>query len=193
LVEQLNLVDHGDRIAKEAFRLLLNEADPLPISTLAERIGVAEEVVRQALDGLRLVGRAEIDGDRLIGVYGITLKPTQHRLTMHGATFFTWCAFDIVGIPAALGESAEVASECAECHGAVRVSIVNGEPPPSPITISWLSAQCDSIRDQFCPTVNFYCESVHYETALKGGRAPDSSISLARAAEMGRENWGWAR
>ncbi|MEX1194365.1 MAG: organomercurial lyase [Dehalococcoidia bacterium] len=193
MVEQLNLVDHGDKIAKAAFRLLLNDATPLPMTTLAERIGVDERMVQQALDDLKLVGRAEIDGDQLLGVYGLTLKPTQHRMTLRGATFFAWCAYDSVGIPAALGESSEVTSECAECQRAVRISIVNGEPPPSPITISWLSAKCDSIRDQFCPTVNFYCDKAHYETALAGGRAPDVSLSLERAAEMGRENWGWAR
>ena len=40
MVEQLNLVDHDDKVAKAAFRLLLNDATPMPMGTLAERIGV---------------------------------------------------------------------------------------------------------------------------------------------------------
>ncbi len=103
MVEQLNLVDHGDNIAKAAFGLLLNNPTPLPMAILAERIGVQQSLVTQVFDQLRLVGRAETDGDKLLGVYGLTLKPTRHRLTLRGSTFFTWCAFDIVGIPASAG------------------------------------------------------------------------------------------
>jgi Alkylmercury lyase. len=193
LVEQLNLVDHGSRVAKEAFRILLNDATPLPMATLAERIGTDQRLVKQVLDDLGRVGRAEMDGGKLLGVYGLTLKPTQHRLALRGSTFFAWCAFDIVGIPAALGESAEIASECAQCQSVVRFAMIDGEPPELPIVISWLSERCDSIRDQFCPTVNFYCDQTHYEAAVAAGQAPDASLNLERAAEMGRENWGWAR
>jgi alkylmercury lyase len=193
MVEQLNLVDHGDNIAKAAFGLLLNDPTPLLMAILAERIGVQQTLVMQVFDQLRLVGRAETDGDKLLGVYGLTLKPTRHRLTLRGATFFTWCAFDIVGIPAALGESAEITSECAHCHAAVSFAMTDGEPPPLPLVVSWLSERCDSIRDQFCPAVNFYCDSTHYEAALNDGKAPDSALTLEQAAEMGRENWGWAR
>lgn len=108
----------------------------MPIGALAERIGVEQALVTQVFDHLRLAGRAETDGDRLLGVYGLTLKPTQHRLTLRGSTFFTWCAFDIVGIPAALGESAEIASECAHCHTVVSFAMTDGEPPPLPLVVT---------------------------------------------------------
>jgi hypothetical protein len=192
LVEQLALVDHADSVAKEAFRILLSDATPLSMTALAERIGADKTAVRKILDDLMLVGRAEMEGEVLFGVYGLTLKPTQHQLKLRGSSFFTWCAFDIVGIPAALGESAEITGECAHCHSAIRFAIAEGEPPSLPIVISWLAERCDSIRDQFCPTVNFYCDSAHYEVAMKAGQAPSDSLSLRRAAEMGRVNWGWA-
>jgi alkylmercury lyase len=193
LVEQLDLVGHGDSIAKEAFGILLSEAAALPTATLAERLGADQRLVEQVLHDLSRVGRAEMDGGRLLGIYGLTLRPTQHCLKLRGSTFFTWCAFDLVGIPAALGESAEVSSECAQCHRVVSFAVTDGEPPDLPIVISWLSERCDSIRDQFCPTVNFYCDQAHYEAAVGAGQAPDASLSLDRAAAMGRENWGWAR
>jgi alkylmercury lyase len=193
MVEQLNLVDHNDHVAKEAFGMLLREAAPVTIAALSEQAGADPGGVRRVLDELRLAGWVETDGDSLLGVYGLTLKPTQHRLTLRGSTYFTWCAFDIVGIPAALGESAVIVSECANCRLVVSFSMTNGEPPPLPIVISWLSERCDSIREQFCPTVNFYCDSTHYETAVKVGAAPDACLTLERASAMGRENWGWAR
>jgi alkylmercury lyase len=193
LVEQLNLVGHGGSIAKEAFGILLRDAVALPIATLAERLDADQSLVEQVLDDLNRVGRADIDAGRLLGIYGLTLRPTQHRLRLRGSMFFTWCAFDLVGIPAALGESAEISSECAQCHRVVSFAMIDGEPPDLPIVISWLSERCDSIRDQFCPTVNFYCDEAHHEAAVGAGEAPEASLSLERAAEMGRELWGWAR
>lgn len=193
MVEQLNLVDHKDRIAKEAFRILLSEAAPQSTAALAQRVGADRQIVEQVLGDLQRIGRAEVDGDRLLGIYGLTLKATEHRLTLRGKTFFTWCAFDIVGIPAALGESTEIASACPQCHSPVRFAMTDGEPPALPLVVSWLSKSCDSIRDQFCPTVNFYCDQNHYEDALRAGQAPDGFLTLQQAAEMGRENWGWAR
>ena len=71
--------------------------------------------------------------------------------------------------------------------------MTDGEPPPLPLVVSWLAERCDSIRDQFCPAVNFYCDRAHYQAALNDGQAPDSALSLEQAAEMGRANWGWAR
>lgn len=193
MVEQLNLVDHSDRIAKEAFRILLSEAVPQSTAALSKRAGADQRLVEQVFRDLQRIGRAEVDDDRLLGVYGLTLKPTQHRLTLRGNTFFTWCAFDIVGIPAALGESAEIASECAHCRRVISFSMTDGVPPALPLVVSWLSERCDSIRDQFCPAVNFYCDQGHYEDASHARKAPDSFLTLERAAEMGRENWGWAR
>jgi hypothetical protein len=187
------LVGHGNSIAKAAFGILLSEAAALPIATLGRRLGVDQGVVEQVLGDLSRVGRAETGGGRLLGIFGLTLRPTQHRLRLRGSTFFTWCAFDLVGIPAALGESAEISSECAQCHRVVSFAVIDGAPPDLPIVISWLSERCDSIRDQFCPTVNFYCDQTHYEAAVGTGHAPDVSLRLDQAAAMGRENWGWAR
>lgn len=193
LLDQLDLADHDDNIAREAFRILLSGSGVLPISTLAERVGTEPALVRQLLENLQRRGRVEMHQDRLLGVYGLTLKSTEHRLTLRGSTFFTWCAFDVVGIPAALGESAEIASVCARCHTPLSLSITDGEPPKLPLVISWLAERCESVREQFCPTVNFYCDESHYNAALGDGQAPEIFLSLERAAEMGREIWGWAR
>ena len=55
MVEQLNLVDHDDKVAKAAFRLLLNDPAPMTMGALAERIGVEQALVAQVFDHLRLV------------------------------------------------------------------------------------------------------------------------------------------
>jgi len=49
-------------------------------------------------------GRAELDDDRrLVGIHGLTLRPGRHTIEHEHVPHFTWCAFDAIGIPAALG------------------------------------------------------------------------------------------
>jgi len=191
--EQLNLVDHGDSVAKAAFRMLLDDPQPLPMRLIASRLELDPGFVSRALDGLTAVGRAETREGELLGVYGLTLKPTQHSLELGEKQYYTWCAFDIVGIPAALGASARVSSRCGGCDREIRFEIADGDVPALPLVISWLSRECDSIRADFCPSVNFFCDHEEYAAAAAAKKAPTGSLTLEQAASMGRENWGWAR
>jgi hypothetical protein len=78
--------------------------------------GRAARVRRTALE-LAGRGRAELDDDgRLVGIHGLTLRPTQHAFVHAERTHWTWCAFDSVGIPAALGVDAEARTTCPACH-----------------------------------------------------------------------------
>lgn len=185
-------LDFSDSTARRAFRLLLRNPAPISATELAQT-GSGERQVREVFAALRTAGRAEFDDDdRLLGVYGLTLKPTEHRLTLADTTFFVWCAFDSVGIPAALKRSAEVSSLCAHCGHELDFTIDTGTPPGLPVVISWLPQRCDSVRDEFCPTVNFYCDEAHYRAATTSGSSASSFLTLEEAAAIGRANWGWA-
>jgi alkylmercury lyase len=186
-------LDFSDTIARQAFRSLLEGGSPLTVSALARRAQTDEGLVTETFEKLRRAGRAEIDDDgRLVGVFGLTLRPTQHHLKLGDRQFFVWCAFDSVGIPAALGQSASVTSECAHCGKRISLDIMNGEPPDLPLVVSWSTASCESIREEFCPTINFYCDVEHYRASPAGLGRPDSFLTLSAAAELGKQNWGWA-
>lgn len=186
-------LDFMDSSARTAFRLLLDDPRPISASDLAVATRDNEQRLVEAFASLKAAGRAEFDEQgRLLGVYGLTLKPTEHRLVLRGSTFFVWCAFDSVGIPAALAESATVNSVCANCGLAVALDIEDGRPPALPTIISWLPQRCDSIRDEFCPTVNFYCDADHFRASLAEGTPADAYLNLEEAAAIGRDSWGWA-
>lgn len=186
-------LDFTDSTAHKAFRRLLDKPEPFAVASLAAAIGSDEQRVADAFAALKSAGRAEFDEqDRLLGIYGLTLKPTEHRLVIGGKTFFVWCAFDSVGIPAALGESATVTSVCAQCGRELELMINDGQPPSLPLVISWLPQRCDSVRDEFCPTVNFYCDADHYRASLDGCGPTEAFLTLEKAASLGRDNWGWA-
>src|SRR5437868_1820615 len=75
---------------------------------------------RRAAIELAERGGAHLDHDgRLVGVHGLTLRPARHSFAHTGRTHWTWCAFNSVGIPAALGIDAEVRTTCPACHQAL--------------------------------------------------------------------------
>jgi len=193
LPEQLNLVREEDGLAQDAFRVLLREGRPLSATELGEQLGVDAASVTHILKALQTGGRAEIDDEgRLLGVFGLTLKPTQHHLDLRGIHFFTWCAFDSVGIPAALRESAEIVSECAHCQREIHLTIVDGSSPSAPVVISWRPRQCDSVQEEFCPTVNFFCDEGHFKASSAYAESDGNFLSLDEASALGGNIWAWA-
>ena len=62
----------------------------------------------------------------VVGSAGLSLAPTPHRLRIQGQHLYTWCAEDAIGIPAALGADAEVASACACCGEPIAIEIRAG-------------------------------------------------------------------
>lgn len=192
--EELNLADPNDPISREAFRTLLDDAAPLTTARIAQRASVSEAGAERALRSLRAIGRVEFDEQgRVVGIFGLTLARTGHRMELAGVPFYTWCAWDAVGIPAALGVSATVTDRCERCGRELRFDIEGGRPPDLPIVVSWLPEPCGSIKEEFCPTVNFFCDRRHLAEWAPEGYPDDGFLTLAEAAEEGVKAWGWAR
>jgi hypothetical protein len=91
-----------------AFNAILN-GELAVVSKLAESTGASSQDVEQ------LVGRALFldESGRVVAAHGLSSIPArQHRLTLRGRRFWTWCAIDAVGIPAGLGEDAVASALC---------------------------------------------------------------------------------
>ncbi len=72
----------------------------------------------------RLLGRGALlvtDDGRIDGIAGLTLRPTRHELTIDATATHTWCAFDSVGIPAAIGADAIAVTSCGHCSDRIEV------------------------------------------------------------------------
>ncbi len=189
----LNLVDERDRVGRETFRILLNDAVPATVERIATRTCFGEDAVREGLSQLDAIGRLQFDAQgRVVAIFGLSLLSTKHRMSLRGRDFHTWCAYDSVGIPAALGESAHVSNSCELCHQVIEFDIVEGRVPEMPIVVSWLVQPCASIREEFCPTVNFFCDEAHFVAWAPEGYPRSAFLTLEQAAIEGQKNWGWA-
>src|SRR5205823_2343561 len=89
----------GLALRRASFRAVLGGA-ARALDDLAREAGAsAEEAAELARRDLVLLDGA----GRVVGAAGLSLEPIrQHRLRMRGRAFWTWCAIDAVGIPAAL-------------------------------------------------------------------------------------------
>lgn len=56
---------------------------------------------------------------------------TQHVVRARGKEYFANCAWDALGIPAALHEDADVRSRCEHCGEPLRLRVTRDGPPPS--------------------------------------------------------------
>lgn len=144
----------------------------------------------QVLEGLVAAGRAETDGAHLVGVHGLTLGSSRHRIEHAGRDHHTWCAFDAIGIPAALGLDATAHTDCPTCERLLAVPILRGDPGGAPGLVLWLpTAPCSHLRDEFCASADLYCSIQHLDANIDQNAVAGTVTSLSDAASLGRETW----
>ena len=61
--------------------------------------------------------------------------PTQHRVRVAGKGYFANCAWDALGVPAALHQAGEVLSRCEQTLEPIRIMVDEGGPAPEPCVI----------------------------------------------------------
>lgn len=138
LVERTADVDRVRHVAFEALRM----GTAPRLSELAHRTGLDARRVRDIVGSLVAGGIATTEGDlagdpTVTGADGLTIGPTAHQLVIGGRLLHTWCAFDTVGIPAALAVDAVARTTCPTCSAAIELALSNGQPPPSPVVGWW--------------------------------------------------------
>jgi len=147
------------------------------------------EVVRDVLTEL---GRAEVDADgALIGVHGLTLRTTRHYFEHAGLRYYTWCAFDTVGIPAALSLDAVSASDCPTCGRRPTVRLAGGAAVQHDDIALWLPApeQTSHLLNDFCATADLYCSEEHLRQRIDTAATPGRVATVDEALAVGCDTW----
>jgi alkylmercury lyase-like protein len=114
-------------------------ADTGSVPTLEEvvaRTQATSSTVRDSYARLRSKRLLLLEAD------GVTIRmappfsgiPTQHRVTVDGITYFANCAWDALGIPAALHRPGTVLSRCEQSLEPLDLMVGGNGPQPS----SWL-------------------------------------------------------
>ena len=137
------------------------------------------------------------DNGRVVAAHGLSAVPArQHRLTLRGRSFWTWCAIDALGIPAGLGEDAVAETTCQLCGTVVRVEFKAGKVTNAshPAARVWDAERLEgrgTAGPPHCALMNLFCSAEHlaeWRAAHPGeqGRERD----LDEVGELGRSEWG---
>lgn len=180
-----------DAVQYHGLTALLNGTAPT-VGEIASLSGLGVSDIEDGIEALAEVGRIDLDGDRVVGVGGLTLTPTVHSLRLPNAEMHTWCALDAVGIPAALGRTATVETRCPHCSSRITVDVdKGGATAAGPVTLFCPTAPCDNVRADFCAAANLFCSPTH----VAHWRADNPSsvgedLDLVATVDLGNAMWG---
>ena len=180
-----------DAILRAAFALLLDTGRPIPVVELAAALGASAEAIDAGLAELDRAGRVRRnEGGDVVASRGLSLTPTPHEITLAGERRFTWCAYDAVGILAALGADGRVRSRT-PLGEAVEFEIEAGHPVPADGLVLFLPARsAGSVVEEWCPLANFFLDADAAQRWASEGGVEGHVLSLAEASKLGAREWG---
>jgi alkylmercury lyase len=193
LVERLAELD-VDRDPTEQRAILgllgmLAGGQPVTARTLAERSGSSITEVESLLADLPRLERDDLD--RVVGCFGLSLRPTPHRLSIGRHVLHAWCAWDALYLPVALDSSVGVSSTCPVTRRGVELVVTPegvARRQPSTVLVSFIDPERtapDRVRGEFCAMVHFLADG---EAAERWTTDVPSSFVLSPddAFELGR-------
>jgi len=186
----LTSADLHARIRETAFALLLTGRRPASAEEIAGLAGVSRAAIGPLLDELAVVGWIDRDAiGQVTGSGGLSLTDGPHRLTIDGAEFRNWCAYDSLGIAAALGADAAIDTVCAVCGTSIQVRTVDGQPPAdSPVRL-WLAEGGADLRADFCAPTVLLCSAEHAAAWAEQHDRRGRVVDIAEGSRLGREAW----
>jgi len=191
--ELLEVRDHDPaRVRRAAFTRLLATAAPVPAATLATEVGLTEGQVEAALGELAATGAISRDESGwIVAAGGLAVTPARHQMLLADRHYWTWCAFDGIGIPAALELDAVLDTRCPTCGAGLRIAVTGGNPPAGSPVVGWLpGGPCANVQADFCPEANLFCTEAHLATWRQAaGDPPGTAATLCELAETGRQVW----
>ena len=176
---------------RRAFTTLLDD-QPMTAAQLADALGLSRVEVERALATLQTGGALEVDDrGRVIGAHGLTGSRTRHTIITSQRTWYTWCALDAIGIPAALRLDAAVHTVCPTCNTGITIGVHHGSVTSTDKPRLWLpGGTCGHIMDDFCATANLFCDTEHLEQWRRyAGEPAGQPLSLDEAARHGERVW----
>ncbi|WP_030485880.1 organomercurial lyase [Nocardioides aequoreus] len=190
------LLEVGDadaaRVRRAAFTRLLATAAPITAAMLATEVDLTDEQVEAALRRLAAAGAISRDeSGEVVAAGGLAVTRAWHRLLLDGRQYWTWCAFDGIGIPAALELDAVLDTRCPTCGAGLRITITAGSLPAGIPVVGWLpGGPCANVQADFCPEANLFCTEAHLATWRQtAGDPPGTAATLRELAETGRQVW----
>jgi alkylmercury lyase len=168
----------------------------LTVIELGVSAGLEPTRAQTAIDSLLARQAVTVTGGRVDGIAGLTTRLTPHTLTIDGHDRHTWCAFDAVGIPAALRLDAVATTRCGHCTDTIHVAFTAGQTPATE-PWGWLpSLDCcgNQLIDEFCSSADLFCNRDDFERwHVATGSPAGEAHPLGALVDIGRAVWDHCR
>ncbi len=180
-------------IRRIAFRLLLTQSEPIDVDQLSAATGIKTDRLSPSLDELDSAGRIRRDGGgRVVGSAGLSVIPDRHEIELEGRKFWTWCAYDILGIFGALGASGRALSP-SPGGPAIELQFVRGRPVGNHAVLfrpdEELAARCENVYEEWCPNSNLFVDSLQANRWAGERRIHGRVMELHEASDLGTRDW----
>jgi len=177
-----------------AFRLLATRAESIAPATLVEVTGIKPERLAVVLDQLDSAGRIRRDADgHVVGSAGLSVVPDRHQIELDGRRFWTWCAYDILGIFGALGASGIALSASPLGGQPIEVDFVRGLPQRDDVVLFRPAADledgCENVYGEWCPNSNLFATHELAEDWAKQHEIEGRVLGLDAASVLATEDW----
>jgi len=126
-------MDFDTRVKVAVYRATAESGRPPSLAAVAAKVGAAPAQVKEAYARLRASRLLLLEAD------GVTIRmappfsgvPTQHRVIVNGLEYYANCAWDALGIPAALHRRGVVHSRCEQSREPLDLEVHLNGPAPS--------------------------------------------------------------
>lgn len=129
---------------------------PIPMQQFAELLNLSDY---KAFELAKTKGELNKNNE-LVGLLGLSIVPTNHKLIIDNQTFYTWCAADTLIFPALLTVRAQINSHDPLTNSPIEIIVSNDEITsikPKDAYISWVDTIDENdIKCSMCNRVHFF-------------------------------------
>ena len=181
-------------IQRAAFQLLLARGDAVGLNDLAQRSGVRLETVSNfvnLLDGSGHIRRNA--AGEVVGFGGLSVTLDRHEIELDGRRFWTWCAYDILGIFGATGASGRAVSPSPPDGRPIVLRFTRGRPDKHDAVLfrpdESLMTSCENVYEQWCPNSNLFASKELAEHWADQHGLAGRVLDLNEASDLATKAW----
>ena len=119
--------------------------------------------------------------------------PDRHQIELNGRTFWTWCAYDILGIFGALRADGDSRSPSPPDLTVIELRFLGGRPRHADAVLfrpaEDLMSRCDNVYEEWCPNSNLFASRKLAQAWADEHQLAGRVLSLEEASSLATQEW----
>ena len=129
----------------------------------------------------------------VVGSGGLSVVPDRHEIELDGRRFWTWCAYDILGIFGAIGANGRAWSPSPPDGKPIVLHFTSGRPDKSDAALfrpdEELMSSCENVYEEWCPNSNLFASSEQAKQWADKHSLRGRVLDLDEASDLATRAW----